>query len=341
MAIQIRSAPGCARETSTARDTAASNSNHEHCVSIGAEGSMSLFGFPPEIRHMIWEFLLPGRRVLSVRTKHEGGVENARLTLQGKPKQPILSQICQESRNLLLRRGAFIFKKGNNGGFWWSSDDDVFLVDRPCGLAALSYSLEALDGLNLIQNIAVDSFQAAAIVWIRQEPKGANTGMTIDNEETASVRWLLSWGKVWDCPFYKHPILRFFKHSGRLTVHFAQPFHDHPSDELLCNLLGECSLTLDIPAKDVKTGVHGIEEFHRKWADLPGGVDNDGLPCRWRRRPSITRQVPDSVDFCKSPSFRDSGDHITTEWGTQHRIAWRLCLSRERNRDRNRDSNQS
>lgn len=284
---------------------------------------MSLFGFPPEIRHIVWEFLLPGRRVLSVRTRYEDGVENACVTFEGQPKQPILSQICQESRIFLLRRGTFIFKKGNNGSFWWSSEDDVFLVNRSCRLAPLSYSLKALEGLDLIQNIAVDSFQAAAIVWIKQEPKGANTGMTTDKDETASVRWLLSWGKVWDCPSYNHPILRFLKHCGRLTVHFTQPFHDHPNEGSLCDLLGECSLKFDIPAKNMKSGIQGIEEFHRKWTELPGGIDNDIMPCRWRWRPSPTQQLPlDSVEFCKGPSFKDSEDHVTTPWCTLHRVAW-------------------
>lgn len=296
---------------------------------------MTLFAFPPEIRYIIWESLLPGRRILSVRTKYEGEVENARLALEGQPKQPILSQICQESRNFLLHRGAFMFKKGNNGGFWWSSEDDVFLVDRSCRLAPLAYSLEGLDGLALIQNIAVDSFQAAAIQWIKQEPKGVNPAMTTDNEETATFRWLLSWGKVWDCPSYKHPILRFFKHSGRLTVHFAQPFHNPPHIGPSCDLLGGCSLTFDIPAEKMKTALDGIEEFHRKWMELPGGIDNDGLPCRWRWRYSTIQELPDSVDFCRGPSFRDGEDYITTQWDTPHRIVWRLFHFRDRNRNQN------
>ncbi|POS79688.1 hypothetical protein DHEL01_v201922 [Diaporthe helianthi] len=123
------SASEAARETSTEQNMAAFSLNPEDLASICQNGSMSM-------------------------------AENARLAFEDKPKQPILSQISQESRQFMLGQGSFIFKKGDNGGFWWSSDDDVFFLDSYCRLPPLSSSLEALDGLELVRNIAVDSFQA-------------------------------------------------------------------------------------------------------------------------------------------------------------------------------------
>lgn len=58
------SASEAARETSTEQNMAAFSLNPEDLASICQNGSMSLYGLHPEIRLMIWEFLLPGRRVL-------------------------------------------------------------------------------------------------------------------------------------------------------------------------------------------------------------------------------------------------------------------------------------
>lgn len=334
-------APDAAPEIYTERNMEAPGSDHEGIISLDANYSMKVFGFPPKIRLMVWDFLLPGRRVLNVRAECTDGRKSGRLWFQGRPRQPILSQICQESRTFVLGRGSFISKKGDNGGFWWSSEHDVFLIDRCCSLPPLSSSLKAIDGLNLIQNIAVDSFQAAAIRWIKQEPKGVKRGMLTDYEELASTRRLLSWGRVGGCtPHNQHPILTFFKHCSRFTVHFSQPFHNHPNDGSPCDVLGQCGLTLDIPAKDMKTGVHCMEEFLTKWVYRRGGMENDGGQCRWKWKPSTILGHPDSVETCRSPSFRDSGDLITTRWGIPYyENAWDACPTRDQYTGRNLNPN--
>lgn len=330
--------PSGDQETSATSDTAASN--RESWVGAGAEAPMSLFGLPPEIRLMIWQLLLPGRRVLSVRTRDEGDPQNARLALEGQPRQPILSQICQETRIFILRRGAFVFKNGNDGGFWWNAEDDVLLVDYHCPLGPLSYALEDLDGLGMIQNIAVDSFQAVALKWYKQEPRSPETGMTADSEGQYTVRWLLSWGKVYECPSYKHPILRFFIHIRSLTVHFAEPFHGPPHSGSPCDLLGDCSFTFEIPAEDMETAIRRFQDFHQKWTNLPGGSASFGSLGRFRWKPlyvyQYSPQTLGPIEFCRKPSFIDGGDYITREWASSHRIIWTLYHGQIRKRNRGR-----
>ncbi|KAI7779760.1 hypothetical protein LA080_000357 [Diaporthe eres] len=262
---------GLSNATTSSRETFASN---------GAEASIGLSGLPLEIRLMIWQLLFPGRRVLTARTRNNSDPQNARLELEGQPRQPILSQICQESRNFILGRGAFAFKNGNDGGFWWNGEDDVFLVDYQCLLGPLSYALEGLDGLSMIRNIAVDSFQSVALKWYKQEPRSAETGMRAGSERN-TVRWLLFWGKVYDeCPSYKHPISRFFPHIRSLTVHFAEPFHVSPHSGPPCDLQGDCSFMFEIPAENMDTAIRSFQDFQWKWHDR---VLQEAFIHRWWR----------------------------------------------------------
>lgn len=327
------------RRTPAPSNTAASN--HKSFVGTGAEASVSLYRLAPELRLMIWQLLLPGRRVLSVRTRNESDPQNARLVLEGHPRQPILSQICQESRNFILRRGRFVFKNGDDGGFWWNAEDDVLLVDYHCSLGPLSYALEDLDGLRMIQKIAVDSFQAVALKWYKQEPRATESGTLADSEGQYTVRWLLSWGKVYECPSYQHPILRFFPHIRSLTVHFAEPFHGPPHSGPSCDLLGDCSFTFEIPAEDMEMAIDRFAEFHRKWANLPTGSASLGSLGRFRWKPlyvyQYSPQTLGPIEFCRKPSFIDGGDYITREWACSHRIIWTLYHGRIRKRNQSRN----
>lgn len=319
--------------TAPSQDTAVSSC--ERFVNTDAEASTSLFRLPAEIRLMIWQQLLPGRRVFSVRTTDVSDPQSARLGFEGQPRQPILSQICHESRDFILRQGEFIFKNGNEGGFWWSTEDDVLLIDYQCALGPLSYALEGLDGLNTIPNIAVDSYQAVAFKWYKQQPQDPGANTVTDSEGAHTVRWMLSWGKAFDCPSYRHPILRFFPHARRLTVHFAQPFHDPPhSGPSSCDLLGDCSFTFDIPAGDMEAAIRVFKDFHEKWKNLPGGSDSLGF--RWRQFNvyQFSPQTREPIEYCRTPSFADDGDYITREWTCSHRIIWRLHHYRIRKQNR-------
>lgn len=326
------------------RTPAPSNTAASNCESFpgtAAEGPISLSGLPPEIRLMIWQLLLPGRRVLTARTRNNSDPQNARLELEGQPRQPILSQICQESRDFILGRGAFVFKNGNDGGFWWNAEDDVFLVDYQCLLGPLSYALEGLDGLSMIRNIAVDSFQSVALKWYKQEPRSAETGMRVGSERN-TVRWLLSWGEVYDeCSSYEHPISRFFPHIRSLTVHFAEPFHVSPHSGPPYGLQEDCSFTFEIPAENMETAIRSFQDFQWKWVNLyePGGPHSMGSLGRFRWKPSYDYQyLPQTlspIEFCRKPSFTDGGDYITTQWACSYRVIWKLYHGRIRMRQRN------
>lgn len=163
--------------------------------------------------------------------------------------------------------------------------------------------------------------------------------MMTEYEGMDPVRWLLAWGRVRDYPRHdSHPISQFLKQYNKVTVHFAQPFHEHSHDGTRCDLLGDCSFTFDTPAKDNKAGVHAIEKFHRMWKDLPGGIDNDGEPCLWHWRSSTrVTDSTDLVEFCTSPSFSPVGDLASTLWETSHRAAWAFCPCRGLRGYRNRD----
>lgn len=310
-------------------------SSCERFADTDAEASISLFRLPAEIRLMVWQLVLPGRRVFSVRTTNDSDPQSACLSLESQPRQPILSQICQESRDFILRQGAFIFKNGNDGGFWWSTEDDVLLIDYQCALGPLSYALDGLDGLDMIQNIAVDSYQAVAFRWYKQQPRDPGVDTATDSEGAHTVRWMLSWGKAFDCPSYRHPILRFFPHAARLTVHFAEPFHNPPhSRPSSCDLLGDCSFTFEIPAEDMETAIRSFQEFHEKWENLPGGSDSLGSRCRFRWRQStvypFSPQTREPIEFCRKPSFVDDGDYITRGWACSHTVIWMLHYYRAR-----------
>lgn len=325
----------------TAPSQATAVSSCKDFTSNDVEASISLFSLfrlPAEIRLMVWQQLLPGRRVFSVRTTNDHDPQRARLRFEGPSRHPILLQICQESRGFILCKGAFIFKNGNDGGFWWNTEDDVLLVDYHCALGPLSHTLESLDGLNMIQNIAVDSLQAVAFKWYKQEPRHSETGTaTADSEGAHTVRCMLSWGNVDDCPSYRHPILRFFPHAARLTVHFAEPFHNPPHSKpssCACDLLGDCSFTFEIPAEDMETAIRNFQEFHEKWENLPGGSDSLGSRCRFRWEQSTvgpsSPQPREPIEFCRKPSFVDDGDYVTREWACSHRVLWMLHYYRSR-----------
>lgn len=332
-------------EQETPTSTKKPGSDCEALVGTGMGMVSSLLGLPPEIRLMIWELLLPGRRILSIRTRHQDVRQKTHLAFNGLPSQPVLSQICRESRHFILRRGAFAFKNGNDGGFWWSPEGDVLLIDQNCHLASLSKTLEDLDGLDMIRNIALDVYQAVALQWYKQEPRGDKKGMVSDSEGAYTVRWLLGWGKAWDCPcigpgldWIPHPIPRFFPRISKLTVHFAQPFYDTVHSGPSCDLLGDCSLTLEIPAKDMETAIHSFEELHTKWTGLPGGSDPNAFlfSFRWKPRTfSQSETIPKNlVEFYRKPAFKDGEDYTTKEWAFPYRPYWRLWNYRNRNQNR-------
>ncbi|KAG8159111.1 hypothetical protein KVR01_010772 [Diaporthe batatas] len=101
-------------------------------------GRASLFRLPPELRLVIWKFLLPGRRVFRARSC--GARLDPRRTddrrfvfgFDTKVSQPILSQICAESRQCLLDHGQLVFGLGDEAGLWWGPQDVLLFTGDCC-----------------------------------------------------------------------------------------------------------------------------------------------------------------------------------------------------------------
>ncbi|KAK2597904.1 hypothetical protein N8I77_012657 [Diaporthe amygdali] len=329
------------QETSTSYGTPISN-QESFSISV-SEQPRGLFRLPPEIRLMIWELLLPGRRVLRARTKPASGQQTpdaqiSCLEFDGHPKQPVLSQICQESRAFILDRGKFIFTNGIDGGFWWSTEQDVFLIDHECRLGLVSGALMGLDGLTMVRNIAVDSSQARQLHWHMQcfDPEEKADDEETGDEETDDeeidfeaafeqrtelafrhpARCLILWETLGDDAIFEHPIPRFFPRISRLTVHFTEPFHDHCDSGRSCNLLeSSCSITFDIPAKDIEAVVC-VRDFMSKWWD----VEEESqffTYCRtwnWVLVDPPDDFPPNSTEVCKDSTFEEDGSYIDYSW---------------------------
>lgn len=155
-------------------------------------GPTSLFRLPPELRLMIWKLLLPGRRVFKARSS--GAHMDPRRSddrrfvfgFDSKVLQPILSQICAESRQCLLDygQGQFIFGLEGETGLWWGPED-VLLFDQDWCLGWSTPSLEGLNGLDCVKNIALDPVQGFFIYYeyALPEPDETNQDDSDDSDQ--------------------------------------------------------------------------------------------------------------------------------------------------------------
>lgn len=209
----------------------------------------SLFRLPPELRLMVWKLLLPGRRVLKARSFGAGLDPRRRddrrfvFGFDSKVSQPILSQICAESRQCLLDfgHGQFIFGLEGETGLWWGPED-ILLFDQDWCLGWSTPSLEGLKGLDRVKNIALASVQALDIYYEYTLPEADETNedgsddsdqendqededaaADSDAEPTAAEplqpqRITLGY---WNCPNKPH-FLEYFSALNELTVVFER-----------------------------------------------------------------------------------------------------------------------
>ncbi|KAK7757778.1 hypothetical protein SLS62_000156 [Diatrype stigma] len=80
---------------------------------------------PPEIRHMIWQLLLPGPRIFEVRASGRSPpCKNGRLSQFLEP--PVLASVCRESRQVAMFSGRWRFVSGHeiNRSSGGGGDDD-------------------------------------------------------------------------------------------------------------------------------------------------------------------------------------------------------------------------
>lgn len=89
----------------------------------------ALFRLPPEIRHMIYKYLIPPPKAIRAAsfhrpTKPEFYTGNHLL-------QPILAQLCAETRAFILNHGTYIFNKSDTeSGLWWNPKHDVLVFEQ-------------------------------------------------------------------------------------------------------------------------------------------------------------------------------------------------------------------
>lgn len=114
-----------------------------------------LSNIPLEIRREIWKLLLPGPRSFTATTKRD---RNGRLLFHflQKEKQPILSQICAETRDFLLEHWSFISDDSHRGGgFWWNSQSDKMIFDSSWSPSVAHEVLSTLHRLHNVHNISI------------------------------------------------------------------------------------------------------------------------------------------------------------------------------------------
>lgn len=139
---------------------------------------------------MIWKLLLPGRRVFKARSS--GAHMDPRRSddrrfvfgFDSKVSQPVLSQICAESRQCLLDygHGQFIFGLEGETGLWWGPEDVLLFAQDWC-LGWSTPSLDGLKGLDRVKNIALDSIQALRIYYEYALPEADDTDQD-DSDDT-------------------------------------------------------------------------------------------------------------------------------------------------------------
>lgn len=139
---------------------------------------------PTELRWMVWKNLLPEQRFIQAQTflplqGHKDDEAMPRdlvikdLFIAFKQdadnpiRQPILSQICQESRAFFQQHAKMVFSRGAQApGLWWLPEIDVleFCGDSPD--YRKSFHLQSLQGLEDIKHISIGSIYAQSVGFI-------------------------------------------------------------------------------------------------------------------------------------------------------------------------------
>lgn len=179
---------------------------------------------PIEIRLMIWELLLPGRRLLKARTRPNPDVPCG-ILFYIPHKPPILGQICVETRLFLHKHGVLTFSMlGGKPQCWWNPKDDVLFFDHKIRPSDAKWALLRVLGLGDVRNIALDQDHARSLyytVWNKpgcpmydpgREP-GGNAGIAYiylgfwyTREPSARGRW------------QRHFVPTLFEHILELTI---------------------------------------------------------------------------------------------------------------------------
>lgn len=137
-------------------------------LSTSPQKPIDIYLLPIEVRLMIWELLLPGRRLLKARTRPDPDVPGG-ILFYIPHKTPILAQICVETRLLLHKHGVLTFSMlGGEPQCWWNPKDDVLFFDHKIRPSVAKWALRWVLGLRNVRNIALDQDHARSLyfaVW--------------------------------------------------------------------------------------------------------------------------------------------------------------------------------
>lgn len=212
---------------------------------VVTQNQQGLFRLPPELRLMIWELILPGKRILRARawygrgwtslldddsSKIEGDLgrwyfkvydwkfrdtDGSRLRL-GIPE---ILEICKESRNVALRHGSFIFgrrDKSRDTGTWWNSELDVLGFDDSWNFHQHPWALRNLQGLERVKNVAIDEKHAWTFCYNAGYNGEDPYGIPRHLREPLAVTFQFRESVDTD-----HYILEFFPHFQHLGIYFS------------------------------------------------------------------------------------------------------------------------
>lgn len=134
------------------------------------------FRLPPELRLMIWEQLLSEVQFVTARMKKPKHIDGNRcececardrssIATEDGIKQPVISQLCRESRAFLQERADLVLGREDEPGLWWIPDRDILKFDQFWHSLDVCPMLVHLKGLHHIQHIYLDEAQGHAITF--------------------------------------------------------------------------------------------------------------------------------------------------------------------------------
>lgn len=260
------------------------------------QSQQGLFRLPPELRVIIWELFLPGKRLMRARAWYGWDRANhldnsfSNITsrqsrwyfrvyewkiddLEGRNLElqiPAVLQICRESRSVALRHGSFIFgqrDKSRDTGIWWNPDLDFLGFDQSWDLKQHSWALRHLQGLENVKNVAIDE----ALAWTFCYRAGYNgvDPYNIPRELREPLAVAFEFRESIDTD---HFILEFFPHFQQLVICFStiyiKAYHDwlflnpaHLSEEVVLDE-DAFSVTFRL-GTDIETAVKELRKYRR------------------------------------------------------------------------------
>lgn len=221
------------------------------------QNQQGLFRLPPELRIMIWELLLPGKRLLRARawfgrdrrSRLDDGsskIKNRRGTWHFRVFEwemvdytgrflelpiPTVLKICRESRQVALRHGSFIFGQRDEireTGTWWNPDLDVLGFDHQWDLEQDPWALEELQGLEQVKNVAIDE----RIAWTFRYKAGYNGIHPLDIPRELREPLAVTF-EFLESDYRHHFILEFFPHFQQLSILFVGLYFADDRETLL------------------------------------------------------------------------------------------------------------